>query len=85
VQMMPGSTSQMGNVIGRMSGSIAVAGDWTFAIRGLYGQYRFGLQTQGLPDYALVRTVLDGRDIGNTLDVSITGGSHELVFHLARR
>ena len=84
VTLMPG-LPQMSSIVGRMPGSAPVASDWTFQMSGLYGRYRFNLQTQGLPDYALVRTVLDRRDIGSALDVSITAGAHELVFYLAHR
>ena len=68
-----------------MPGPVPVSADWTFEVKGLYGRYRFSLQTTGLPDYAVVRTVLDKRDIGNSLDVPITEGVHELVFYLNRR
>jgi len=62
-----------------------VNADWTFQLRGLNGFYHFSLQMEALPDFAVVRTVFDGRDIGNTLDVPVTQGTHQLVFHLARK
>jgi hypothetical protein len=62
-----------------------VNADWTFQVRGLNGLYRFNLQMESLPDFAVVRTVFDGRDVGNTLEVSVTQGTHQLVFHLARK
>jgi len=71
--------------VGRMPTPVSVSADWTFEITGLNGRYRFNLQTTGLPDYAVVRTVLDKQDIGSSLDVSITGGVHDLVFYLDRR
>jgi hypothetical protein len=72
-------------IVGRIPGPVPVSADWTFEIRGLNGRYRFILEAPGLPEYAVVRTVLDKEDIGNSLDVSITGGTHELLFYLNHR
>jgi hypothetical protein len=84
VMAAPGFTSQ--NVgPGQVPRPAAVGADWTFQIRGLSGQYHFNLQMQSLPDYAMVRTVLDGRDIGSTLDASINSGMHELIVYVAQR
>jgi hypothetical protein len=79
------SAGPSGSPVGRVLGPVPISADWTFEVKGLYGRYRFRLHTTGLPDYAVVRTVLDKRDIGSSLDVPITEGVHELVFYLNRR
>jgi hypothetical protein len=86
VMAAPGFTSQnLGMITGQVPRPAAVGADWTFQIRSLSGQYHFTLQMQGLPDYAVVRTILDGRDIGSTLDVSINSGMHELIVYVAQK
>jgi hypothetical protein len=86
VMTAPAFTSQnLGMTTGQVPRPAAVGADWTFQIRGLSGQYHFNLQMQALPDYAVVRTVLDGRDIGGMLDASINSGMHELIVYVAQK
>jgi hypothetical protein len=66
---------------GPMVGPVAVAEDWTFQARGLYGSYRFGVPMMMTGQYRPGRFEFDGRDIG-TGTVEIRDGEHQLIIHL---
>src|SRR6185295_6965183 len=70
-----------GSIIGRAFTTVAVAEDWTFEAKGLYGSYRFLTPVTLAMQYRVSKVQFDGREVGNNA-VEIRGGDHEVVMHL---